>query len=56
MAGLREHLRPVLASYKAPRHLVVVDEISYTAQGKPDLQWAAELATDVCGRATVAEQ
>ncbi len=55
LAGVREHLRPVLASYKAPRHLVMVDEIVYTAQGKPDLRWAAQLATDVCGRAT-AEQ
>lgn len=41
---LREHLRPVLAGYKAPRHLVVVDEVRYTPQGKPDVRWAAEVA------------
>lgn len=43
--GAREHLRPLLAGYKAPRHLVVVDAIEYTAQAKPDLRWAADLVS-----------
>ncbi len=41
---LRDHLRPILAGYKAPRQLVVVEAIVYTAQGKPDLRWAADVA------------
>lgn len=41
--SVREHLRPLLAGYKAPRQLVVADELRYTPQGKPDLRWAADL-------------
>jgi acyl-CoA synthetase (AMP-forming)/AMP-acid ligase II len=44
LAALREHLRPLLAGYKAPRHLVTVDAIVYTAQAKPDLRWASDVA------------
>jgi len=44
LAGVRAHLAGRLAGYKAPRQLVVVDELAYTAQGKPDLRWAADLA------------
>ena len=50
--SLRDHLRPVLAGYKAPRHLVRVDEIAYTAQGKPDLRWASDLAVASLHEAT----
>ena len=39
---VRSHLRPLLAGYKAPRRLLVVDELRYTPQAKPDLQWASE--------------
>jgi acyl-CoA synthetase (AMP-forming)/AMP-acid ligase II len=42
--SLREHLRPILAGYKAPRYVCRVDEIAYTAQAKPDLSWAADIA------------
>ncbi len=49
--GAREHLRPLLAGYKAPRHLVVVDAIEYTAQAKPDLRWAADLAATTAASA-----
>jgi fatty-acyl-CoA synthase len=41
--SVREHLRPILAGYKAPRQLVLADELRYTAQGKPDLRWATDL-------------
>ena len=41
--SVRAHLRPLLAGYKAPRQLVVADELRYTPQGKPDLRWAADL-------------
>jgi acyl-CoA synthetase (AMP-forming)/AMP-acid ligase II len=44
VADLREHLRSRLAGYKAPRHVVAVDALRYTAQGKPDVRWAAEVA------------
>lgn len=43
LESVREHLRPLLAGYKAPRQLVVADELRYTPQGKPDLRWAADL-------------
>jgi fatty-acyl-CoA synthase len=45
LADLRDHLRERLAGYKAPRQLVVAEALRYTPQGKPDLRWAAELAT-----------
>lgn len=41
---VRTHLRPLLAGYKAPRRLIVVPEIRYTPQGKPDLAWAGTIA------------
>lgn len=53
---LRRHLRSLLAGYKAPRQLVLVPELRYTPQGKPDLQWAAEqarAASDPAPRSTV---
>lgn len=43
---LRAHLRPRLAGYKAPRQLVVTDEVRYTPQGKPDLAWASDLVAE----------
>lgn len=47
---LRDHVSAHLASYKAPRHVVVVDGIDYTAQGKPDITWARDVATKRVGR------
>ncbi len=41
---LRRHLRSSLAGYKLPRSVLSVDRLQYTAQGKPDLRWAADLA------------
>jgi fatty-acyl-CoA synthase len=43
--AIRTHLRPVLAGYKLPRRVVLVPEIRYTPQGKPDLTWAASAAS-----------
>ncbi len=45
LAEIRAHLEPLLAGYKAPRHLVVVGELQYTPQAKPDLRWAATIAS-----------
>ncbi len=42
-------VRSRLAGYKAPRHLVVVDEIVRSPSGKPDYPWASRLAADSVG-------
>ena len=43
---LAEHCRTLLARYKVPRHLVVVDEIQRSPSGKPDYPWASQVATE----------
>ena len=40
----RDRARKQLAAYKAPRHLVIVDELRRSPSGKPDYPWATELA------------
>ena len=45
LAELKEHLRPLLAGYKAPRSLVVVDEIRRSPSGKADYRWAKDTVT-----------
>ena len=40
---LVEHCRGVLAPFKAPRRLVVDDEVRRSASGKPDYRWARGL-------------
>ncbi len=39
-AELRSHVRAHLAAYKAPKHVVFVDEVERKANGKPDYEWA----------------
>ncbi|MCU1452443.1 MAG: putative AMP-dependent synthetase and ligase [Acidimicrobiales bacterium] len=57
LAALREHLRPVLAGYKLPKHLVVVDEVGRTPAGKADYRWAAAVAAaGTAPTANVAEE
>jgi fatty-acyl-CoA synthase len=41
---LSEHVRAHLASYKAPRGLVLVDAIVRSPSGKPDYRWARDVA------------
>jgi acyl-CoA synthetase (AMP-forming)/AMP-acid ligase II len=41
---LREHARGVLAGYKLPRELVVVDLVERTPAGKADYKWARTVA------------
>jgi acyl-CoA synthetase (AMP-forming)/AMP-acid ligase II len=41
---LAEHVRAQLASYKAPRELVLVDAIVRSPSGKPDYRWARGVA------------
>jgi acyl-CoA synthetase (AMP-forming)/AMP-acid ligase II len=43
---LVEHCRPLLAGYKIPRHLRLVDEVRRSPAGKADLRWAAQVAQD----------
>ncbi|WP_024795564.1 acyl-CoA synthetase [Tomitella biformata] len=42
LAELKEHLRPLLAGYKAPRSLVVVEQIRRSPSGKADYRWAKD--------------
>lgn len=44
VAGLREVAAPLLASYKLPRDVVLVDAVSRSPSGKPDYAWARDVA------------
>jgi fatty-acyl-CoA synthase len=41
---LAEHCRGVLAPFKVPRRLVLVDRVRRSASGKPDYPWARSTA------------
>ena len=45
LEGLSKHVRGQLAGYKAPRSLILVDDLVRTPAGKPDYSWARKLAT-----------
>ncbi len=42
---LKDHCGSVLARYKHPKHLVLVEEVRRSPAGKADYTWARELAT-----------
>jgi acyl-CoA synthetase (AMP-forming)/AMP-acid ligase II len=42
--SIQEHCRTVIAGYKVPRELHVVDTIQRSPSGKPDYRWAADIA------------
>jgi acyl-CoA synthetase (AMP-forming)/AMP-acid ligase II len=46
---LDAHVREHVAGYKAPRDVVLVDEILRSPSGKPDYRWAKATATDRLG-------
>jgi acyl-CoA synthetase (AMP-forming)/AMP-acid ligase II len=46
LADLAAHAHQHLARYKAPKHLVLVDEIARSPSGKPDYPWATKVAAD----------
>ena len=50
---LTEHVRAQLASYKAPRDLVLVDTVVRSPSGKPDYRWAHAQAEAAGGSAPV---
>ena len=44
LASVQDHCRKVIAGYKVPRDLHIVDEIVRSPSGKPDYRWAAAVA------------
>jgi acyl-CoA synthetase (AMP-forming)/AMP-acid ligase II len=44
---LDEHVRTLIAGYKVPRELHLVDKIERSPSGKPDYRWAKDIATGV---------
>ena len=44
LADLQDHCRTVIAGYKVPREIHVVDEVVRAPSGKPDYRWAQDLA------------
>jgi acyl-CoA synthetase (AMP-forming)/AMP-acid ligase II len=46
---LDAHVREHVAGYKAPRDVVLVDEILRSPSGKPDYRWAKATADDRLG-------
>jgi acyl-CoA synthetase (AMP-forming)/AMP-acid ligase II len=43
---LRSHAKTLVAGYKVPRELHVVDEVVRSPSGKPDYPWAKGIATE----------
>ena len=48
---LAAHARTLVAGYKVPRQVVVVDRVVRSPSGKPDYRWARARATEVSGAA-----
>ena len=47
--GLIEaHCRTVIAGYKVPKQIFVLDALQRTPAGKPDYRWAKERALELC--------
>jgi fatty-acyl-CoA synthase len=49
LEALSKHCHTALAGYKAPKHLVVVEEVERTPAGKPNYRWAKEMAVNAVG-------
>jgi len=45
LESIQEHCRTVIAGYKVPRELHIVDTIQRSPSGKPDYRWANDIAT-----------
>ena len=48
-----DHVKSHLASYKAPRHVVFVDQFYRSPSGKADYRWARDVAADAYAKAAV---
>jgi acyl-CoA synthetase (AMP-forming)/AMP-acid ligase II len=46
LAALESHLRTLVAGYKVPRSVWVVDQIGRTPAGKADYRWAHKFAAE----------
>jgi acyl-coenzyme A synthetase/AMP-(fatty) acid ligase len=46
---LSSFVRTVLASYKAPKDYIFVEEVVRSPSGKADYGWAKQIATDASG-------
>jgi 3-oxocholest-4-en-26-oate---CoA ligase len=46
LTELQDHCRPLIAGYKLPRTLLVLDRMQRHISGKPDYKWAAQYARD----------
>jgi acyl-CoA synthetase (AMP-forming)/AMP-acid ligase II len=46
LESIQEHCRTLIAGYKVPRTLHVVDTIQRSPSGKPDYRWAANIASN----------
>ena len=46
LEGLSTHCRALIAGYKVPRELHVVDRVLRHPSGKPDYPWAKRVATE----------
>jgi len=47
--SIQDHCRKLIAGYKVPRKLVVVDNVLRAPSGKPDYRWAKETAYKALG-------
>jgi fatty-acyl-CoA synthase len=45
-SALREYVHSQIASYKVPKQIVLVDEVSRAANGKPDYDWAQTIVEE----------
>ncbi len=45
LESIQEHSRTLIAGYKVPRELHLVDTIQRSPSGKPDYRWASDIAT-----------
>ncbi len=45
LESIQEHCRTLIAGYKVPRELHLVDTIQRSPSGKPDYRWANDIAT-----------
>jgi fatty-acyl-CoA synthase len=41
---IKDHTRSILADYKTPKRVIILQEIQRTATGKPDYEWARDRA------------
>jgi acyl-CoA synthetase (AMP-forming)/AMP-acid ligase II len=53
LAGVGEHLRTLIAGYKVPRSIWLVDQVGRTVSGKQDYAWAQKFVQETPATTTV---